>query len=70
MNREKEMVDTCQPNKNKVLNAFRVYSIVVPSLLFVLALEVVYICMNMPGTLGNAKTVLGKLPKLPSNIKL
>jgi len=70
MNREKEMVDTCQPNKNKTLNAFRFYSIVLPILLSLLAIESFVIFIYYPSTLGNASTVTGKLPKLPSNIKL
>lgn len=63
------MGDSCQPNKNQSLNSFRVYSILVPCLLFILAIETFYIFMYYPGTLGNAKTVLGKFSKLPSNIK-
>ena len=71
MSREKkEMGDSCQPNKNRSLNSFRFYSIVVPCLLFILAIETFYIFMYYPGTLGNATMVLGKMTKLPSNIKL
>jgi hypothetical protein len=56
--------DSCQPTKNQSLKTFRIYSIVVPSLFFILAVETVYIFMNVPGSLGNAHTVIGKLPKL------
>lgn len=60
--------DSCQPKKNQSLKSFRIYSLVVPSLLFILAVETVCVFMNIPGTLGAANTVLGKLPKLSTTI--
>ena len=59
------MEDSCQPNKNKAaLNSFRFYSIVLPTLLFILAVETFIILMYYPASLGNATTVFGKFPKL------
>ena len=61
-------VDSCQPNKNKSINNFRVYTIIFPILAFILTAEIIYVFMHVPGTLGNATTVIGKLPKLPNII--
>ena len=61
-------VSSCEPNKRKQIKTFRVYSIIVPIAIFLLVLEAIYIGMNIPGTLGNAKTTLGFLPKLPKGL--
>lgn len=63
------MVDSCQPNKNKSLKSFRIYSIVVPTLIFIVILEAIFVFMAIPQTIGNALTTTGKLPPLPPGVK-
>ena len=63
-------MDSCQPNKNKSLKSFRIYSIVVPTLIFTVILEAIFVFMAIPQTLGNALTITGKLPVLPPGIPL
>ena len=60
------MEDTCSPGKNKSLQSYRIYSIVIPTALALLILEAVYVIANIPGNLGSALTIKGSLPPLPS----
>jgi len=60
------MQDTCSPGKNKSLQTYRIYSIVVPRALALLILEAVYVIAMIPGNLGSSKTIKGPLPPLPS----
>lgn len=60
------MEDTCSPGKNKSLQTYRIYSIVMPSVVALLILEGVYILGNIPGNLGSAFTIKGSLPPVPS----
>ena len=60
------MQDTCSPTRNLTLKSFRIYSILVPSLLFILAVEGIMIFMRLPSTFGSAITMKSTLPGLPS----
>jgi hypothetical protein len=60
------MEDTCSPGKNKKLQTYRIYSIVMPSILGLLIMEGVYIIASIPGNLGSALTIKGSLPPMPS----
>lgn len=37
-------------------------------MIFILILELIWIFITYPSSLGSAHTIVGKLPKLPSNI--
>jgi hypothetical protein len=63
------MEDTCSPGKNKLLQTFRIYSIIIPVSIAIVFLEVIFVLSSIPGTLGSALTVKGSLPSLPSSIK-
>lgn len=60
------MEDTCSPGKNRSLQTYRIYSILMPSILGLLILEGIYVIANIPGNLGSALTMKGSLPPLPS----
>jgi hypothetical protein len=60
------MEDTCSPGKNKTLQTYRIYSIVIPVSITVLILEGIYVLASIPGNLGSAMTMKGSLPPLPS----
>jgi hypothetical protein len=62
------MSDSCQPTKDAMLRPFRVYSIIIPCLLFILFIETVVIFSYIPISLGSALTITGSLPKLPQSI--
>ena len=59
------MEDSCSPGKNKSLQTYRIYSIVIPTTLAILILEAAYIIANIPGNLGSALTIKGPLPSAP-----
>ena len=63
-------MDSCSPMSNLTLKSFRIYSIVIPIVTFILILEAIFVFMTIPDTLGSAVTVKGKLPALPPGIKL
>jgi len=42
------MQDTCKPGNNITLKPYRIYSILVPSLVFILMIEGVMIFMKIP----------------------
>lgn len=63
------MEDTCSPGRNKRLQTYRIYSIVLPITFALLALESVFILSNIPGNLGSSTTVKGALPALHLNSK-
>ena len=62
--------DSCSPKSNLTLKSFRIYSILIPILTFILILEAIFVFMTIPDTLGSAVTIKGKLPALPAGIKL
>jgi len=64
------MEDTCSPGKNKTLQSFRAYTVVIPIALILVFLEGVFILATIPGSLGSALTVKGALPSLPANSKI
>ena len=41
-------LDTCAPSSKLVLYSFRIYSIILPTLLFVLLLETIYVFSAVP----------------------
>ena len=52
------MQDTCTPERNVTLKSYRIYSILVPSLVFILMIEGVMIFMKVPGMgIGSALTL-------------
>lgn len=51
------MEDTCSPGKNRQLQTYRIYSIVIPSALALLFVEAVYIISHIPGNLGSISTI-------------
>ena len=59
------MEDSCAPTRNLTLNSFRIYTILIPTLIFILLLESVFVFMSIPETLGNSLSIKGKLPSLP-----
>jgi len=65
------MSDTCSPGKNKTLQTYRIYTILIPIVLGVFILEAMYIIIFIPNTLGSAKTITGALAKgvLPEVMK-
>jgi hypothetical protein len=58
------MEGTCSPGKNKSLQTFRVYSIIIPVTIAVVFLESIFILSSIPGTLGSGLTIKGSLPAL------
>lgn len=62
------MSDSCKPLKGLKLNSFRIYSIIIPTLLFILAIEAVMIFASLPTTMGSALSV-SKIPSIPGAIK-
>jgi hypothetical protein len=51
------MEDTCSPGKNRQLQTYRIYSIIIPSVLAVLFMETIYIISHIPGNLGSMPTI-------------
>ena len=67
MNASQQVIgDSCQPMKALKLKTFRIYSIIIPVLVFILIIEAVFVFMSIPETLGNALSIKGKLPTLPA----
>ena len=60
------MEDTCTPGKNKSIQTYRIYSIVIPAVILTLILEAFYVIGNIAGNLGSASTINGSLPHVPS----
>lgn len=54
--------DTCNPNLKKVLHTHNFYGIILPILLMTLVLEVVFVFMFIPTSIGNALTAAGPFP--------
>ena len=54
--------DTCTPMRNLTLKSFRIYSIVIPTLVFFLMIEGVFIFMTLPSSFGSAVTMKTTLP--------
>lgn len=54
--------DTCTPMRNLTLKSYRIYSILVPSLVFFLMVEGVMIFMTLPSSFGSAVTMKSSLP--------
>jgi hypothetical protein len=59
------MEDSCSPGKNKSLHTHRIYSIVIPTTVAILILEVFYVIANIKGNIGSALTIKGPLPSAP-----
>ena len=54
--------DTCNPNVKKTLRNYKFYSVILPVLLMSLVLEVVFVFMSIPTSIGNALTAAGPFP--------
>jgi len=65
----KRSSDTCSPEKNKTLQVYRVYTILIPVILAVFLLELIFILIFIPDTLGSSLTIKGSLPDLSSLVK-
>lgn len=65
----RKIVDTCSPQKNKTLHVYRVYTILIPIVLAIFILEVIFIFIFIPNTLGSSLTIKGSLPDLSSIVK-
>ena len=61
--------DTCSPGKNKTLQVYRVYTILIPIVITVFLLELIFILIFIPDTLGSSLTLKGSLPDLSSIVK-
>lgn len=61
-------VDSCNPGPSVSLNTVRFWSILFPLLGLILMGECVFVFMSAPDVIGNALTIAGKLPQIPSNI--
>lgn len=61
-------MDSCSPSSNASLNAYRVYSLVVPAAVLLLIAEGVYIFMKLPSNFGTSSTVHGALPQIPKGL--
>jgi hypothetical protein len=59
------MEDTCNPKPSLQINAFRIWSIIIPTMLFILMVECLFVFSMIPDSIGNALTLTGKLPALP-----
>jgi hypothetical protein len=55
-------VDTCNPQVALKFYNYKFYSIVLPALLMFLVLEVVFVFMAIPTSIGNALTTAGPFP--------
>ena len=53
------MEDTCKPKAAQKLQAYRIYTIIVPAILMIFVLESVYVFMSIPATLGTALSIKG-----------
>lgn len=53
------MEDTCSPKANYKFHSYKIYSIVVPILLMFLVLEVVFIFMSIPTSIGAVLSSVG-----------
>jgi hypothetical protein len=60
--------DSCNPNSNPSLHTYRIFTILVPCLLFILVIEIVWIFITYPQSIGNAYTIVGNLKKLDPNL--
>ena len=65
----KRSTDTCSPGKNKTLQVYRVYTILIPVVLAIFLLELIFILIFIPDTLGSSLTLKGSLPDLSSIVK-
>jgi hypothetical protein len=63
------MEDTCSPGKNRQLQSYRIYSLVIPATLALLFLEAVYIISHIPGNLGSISTIKALPSAGPMNSK-
>jgi hypothetical protein len=54
--------------KGLTLKTFRIYSIVIPVLLFILVIEAVMIFSSLPSTLGTALSVVSSAPILRGSV--
>lgn len=59
--------DTCSPRKNLKLNAMPVFTILLPILTIIVAIEFVFMAWGIPSgpaSIGNPSTILGSLKKI------
>ena len=59
------MEDTCNPGKNKVLQSYRIYTIVIPCAVVIFILEAAYVLSNIPGNIGSSMSLKATLPQRP-----
>lgn len=55
-------IDTCNPDVKKVLHNYKFYSVILPTVFIFFILEVIFIFMNIPTSIGNALTQTGPFP--------
>lgn len=58
------MADTCRPPEKAAMNTIRIYYALIPALLFIFALEAVYVIVSIPDNLGTALSTVGRFPSL------
>lgn len=61
--------DTCSPDKNKTLQSYRIYTILIPIVLGVFILEAIFIIIFIPESLGSVKSIKGSAPDILSLMK-
>jgi len=62
------MDDSCNPFLKVKSHPYRIYSVVIPTVILIFILESVYVFLSIPATLGTALTTLGPFsnPKVKS----
>lgn len=60
--------DTCSPNINRTLKIFRIWTILIPCVSFILLLEIIFVFITYPSSLsvnmGNITSILTSRPYL------
>jgi len=62
------MEDTCNPFAKLRLQPYRIYSILIPMVVFILILESVFVFMSIPESIGNALTTMGPFPQVKTHM--
>ena len=67
-----DMPDTCNPLNNIVFQTYKIYNIFIPILLMILVLEIVFVFMGIPTSIGTVIATAGsfstsKAPLIPSS---
>jgi len=60
-------MDSCNPTRNLTLKSYRIYSILIPIVIFLFMLETFFVFMAIPSELGDAFTIEGKLKPMQAN---